>query len=144
MRRCSKGGDVRGMCYICIGDYDDMTIREVKEVAWRCPQTPYAMAWLLHNNEHELWETLQNNKNQERKFREWICKKKIFALELIYDQMGEDKQEEFWNYINKMEKDESESESEDEEETVYDHNDASRLNEDGSCKGCNKCPKDEE
>ena len=154
MRRCSKDGDVRGMCFTCIGDLNDMTVREVKEVAWYCPQTPYAMAWWIHNNHHEVWEKLNNDLCQEPVFQDWLDKnhKELFGLNLIYKNMATTDTDSFWEFIDNMEKDESESEEEEEppyapksdEETVYDHNDASRLNEDGSCKGCNKCPKDEE
>jgi hypothetical protein len=137
-KSCRENGDVRGMCFTCIGDLNDMTVRELKEVAWNCPNTPYAMAYWLHNNHHEVWEKLNNDLCQEPVFQDWLDKnhESLWGLELIYKNMDDDNTESFWNFIDDMEKDED-------EETVYDYNNDERLNEDGSCKGCNKCPKDD-
>jgi len=46
---CNSNGDVRGMCFTCIGNLEDMTLQEIVEVR-KCPNLHYAVAYWLNNN----------------------------------------------------------------------------------------------
>jgi len=49
MECCNSDGDVRGMCFTCIGNLEDMTLQEIVEVR-KCPNLHYAVAYWLNNN----------------------------------------------------------------------------------------------
>lgn len=133
---CDGNGDVRGMCFTCTGDFDDMTVNQLRKVM-KCPNTPYAMAFWIHNNHHELWEKIQNDMDGEQCLKEWISCNSLIGLELLFKYMEEEEREEFWRYTNEMEDDEDKA-------TVYEFEDGNRVDENGCCKGCNKCPKNDD
>jgi len=52
---CVLNGDVRGMCFTCIGGLPKMTADAILRVR-RCPNTPYAIAFWIFNNHHDKYE----------------------------------------------------------------------------------------
>ncbi len=46
---CKAYGDVRGMCFTCIGNFSTMDVETLLRVR-ACPHTPYAIAWWFYNN----------------------------------------------------------------------------------------------
>ena len=48
---CIEDGDVRGLCFTCIGDLDKMTLKQLAQLR-TCPNLCYAMAYWLHNNHY--------------------------------------------------------------------------------------------
>jgi len=59
---CDGNGDARGLCFICIGDMDNMTAKTILEVR-KCPNKNYAIAYWIYNNHNEELE-----KNWLKKF----------------------------------------------------------------------------
>ena len=49
---CDRSGDVRGMCFTCVGDLESMTLKQLTKLR-TCPNLRYAMAWWFYNN-HDL------------------------------------------------------------------------------------------
>lgn len=50
--KCCRGTDVRGLCFTCIGNLDEMDDDTVQRVN-KCPHTPYAVAYWFYNNHHD-------------------------------------------------------------------------------------------
>lgn len=46
---CKPDGDVRGMCFTCIGDISEMPFHELIRVS-KCPMLEYAFAYWVYNN----------------------------------------------------------------------------------------------
>jgi hypothetical protein len=52
---CNSNGDVRGMCFTCIGDLTKLSYKTIQLVS-NCPSKNYAVAywiWNSHNDEYE-------------------------------------------------------------------------------------------
>jgi hypothetical protein len=47
---CNENGDVRGMCFTCIGDLTKMSADTILRVR-KCPSKNYAIAFWLWNND---------------------------------------------------------------------------------------------
>jgi len=52
---CDANGDVRGLCFICIGDLTKMTKETITHVR-KCLNKEYAVAYWIYNNFNDEWE----------------------------------------------------------------------------------------
>ena len=57
---CKSNGDVRGMCFTCIGNLNEMTADTI-EIVNKCPNLSYSVAYWIHNN----------NDGEETKTSKW-------------------------------------------------------------------------
>jgi len=89
-----------------------MTVNQLRNVI-KCPNTPYAMAFWIHNNHHELWEKIKDTNIKtdykgERILKNWISNQSFhYGLELLYKWIEDDERicAELWDYIVRMEDD---------------------------------------
>ena len=51
---CDSNGDVRGMCFVCIGGLDSITADAITKVR-ACPNKAYAIAYWVWNNQVSDW-----------------------------------------------------------------------------------------
>ena len=55
---CNEDGDVRGMCFTCIGDLTKMSAETILRVR-KCPSKTYCIAWIAWNNQcYKEWRNL--------------------------------------------------------------------------------------
>lgn len=97
---CDSNGDVRGMCFCCLGDLSKVTLKQIVALR-KCPNLTYAVAFWLFNN----FEVSEVRKDAPRLSTFWRKRRDIVQYLGLIIRDGD----EFWalkKAIEAMEKDE--------------------------------------